>query len=409
MTKIQDIEIFLGIKAFPKEDYAIFQKFKKHTLATKTQFSSSEQISNACKLLELPKEYHDTVQNELNKLNQNQELIFIANFLHFLLFVEKEPSENALYEPFNLSYFSSGSLRVLLLLNTLPDKFETLQKRNVPIETYQHNFSALSSNLLKNRNEKDIDVENFRWTTFQASLALFKLGYLTFNLYVFRNYFKVFRHNTTHEVLLLAKEKVCIRQDGQLDGVNDIWDQNAIKTVLYIGDQKIIGHRIKPTGHVELTPTIFPLSDYKQVIKKNDYLLEIHIPPVKGYTLENVYDSFEKAKNFFQTYFADYPVKGFWSLSWLYSPQLRELLSSEESNIIRIQDAVHLVPLKVSDATAYFFLFHKQTITPEEIKPTSILLTRLKEYLLSGKRINCGGMLFLLDDLPNFLSQIYKK
>lgn len=405
---LQDVAQFLHLEKLSSRDEEIFASFLK-TYSDSTFFSSPEIIQASSLLLGLSVELETLILQELQTLQNNKDILFVACFLKHLLFEAKEASENTLYESFLVDDFSSGSLRVLLLLSQVSQAHAKWTKKGIPLSSYEHNFSALKNNIQKHFEQGTLDVDNFRWCVFQASLVLFKLGYLTFNPYVFQNYFKVYQHKASKALLLCAGEKIEVRQDGQINGVNSIFDQNAITTQFYTKGETVFAHLIEPTGHIDLNIQSFSLQDYEECIQHGDHLLEIHIPPKKGYTPENVFASFKEAKTFFETYFNEYHFKAFWSLSWLYSPQLQEFLTEEESNIRKIQELFYLVPLKVGEETAYFFLFQKKSITPEEIDPKTTLLRRLKKYLEDGKKINCGGMIFLLEDIPNFYNKQYKR
>lgn len=405
---LQDVADYLHLAKLDEKDEDIFQSFTKNYDKNEV-FTTVEDLQTACELLTLSKPLESLILHEFQLLKENDEILFVSVFLKHLLFEAKEASENTIYESFTLDHFSGGSLRVLLLLSNVNKVHKKWQKKGIPLTSYEHNFHALKSNIQKHFEKDVLDVDNFRWCVFQASLVLFKLGYLTFNPYVFKNYFKVFQHKHTKELLLVSSANIEVRRDGQINGVNNIYDEESIVTEFYQKKDNVFAHTIQPTGHINRIIQTFSLIDYEEIIQQGDHLLEIHIPPRKGYTPENVFNAFNEAKIFFETYFSEYNFKAFWSLSWLYSPQLQEFLSEEESNIRKIQELFYLVPLKVGEETAYFFLFGKKTIAPEEIDPKTTLLKRLKEYLEDGKKINCGGMIFLLEDIPNFYNKVYKR
>lgn len=407
-NNLQAVADFLHLEKLSSKDEEIFESFIKTYIDT-IPFTTTEILQASSSLLGLSPALEAFILQEFHVLKENKDLLFVACFLKHLLFEAKEASENTLYETFSLDGFSSGSLRVLLLLSQVSLIHAKWVKKQIPLTSYEHNFSALKNNIQKHFEQGELDVDNFRWCVFQASLVLFKLGYLTFNPYVFQNYFKVYQHKVSKELLLCAGENIEVRYDGQINGVNNMFDQNAVITQFYTKGDIVFAHIIEPTGHIDLNIQSFSLQDYEEIIQHGDHLLEIHIPPKKGYTPDNVYASFKEAIAFFKTYFSEYHFKAFWSLSWLYSPQLQEFLTEEESNIRKIQELFYLVPLKVGEETAYFFLFGKKSITPEEIDPKTTLLKRLKIYLEDGKKITCGGMIFLLEDISNFYTKQYKR
>ena len=46
-------------------------------------------------------------------------------------------------------------------------------------------------------------------------------------------------------------------------------------------------------------------------------------------------------------------------------------------------------------------------IKPEEIPETTSLYRGIKKFLLAGGRINCGEMMFFLDDLDQMMDNVY--
>ncbi len=88
-------------------------------------------------------------------------------------------------------------------------------------------------------------------------------------------------------------------------------------------------------------------------VKKNDPILEIHIPRGKSLTPETVDDALDKAREFFPRYFPEYEYKCFTCYSWMLDESLADILG-ESSNIVKFGNRFTRLEKQSSDAIIRF-------------------------------------------------------
>lgn len=125
--------------------------------------------------------------------------------------------------------------------------------------------------------------------------------------------------------------------------------------------------------------------------KVRDYLssnqtrvLSVHIPSDAILTNENIHDSLEQAKEFFKN------KDSFYCESWLLSPKLNELLTSD-SRIKCFYDKFEIIGTEEGNNSCYEWLFKVPGTTPIELLPEDTsLCVKVKNHLLEGGSIGTG-------------------
>ena len=168
------------------------------------------------------------------------------------------------------------------------------------------------------------------------------------------------------------------------------------------------GTPVPPEG-TAITDTLvrLPLSEWTQVLGPGDFTPGIHIPAGGGMTLERCRASLEEASGFYKEYFPDKPVKAFICASWIFSPDYERLLP--ESNMAALMREVYLFPFASSGKDGIFFLFGKEPEDCRDLPRDNSLRRAMLGILDEGKRLRCGGMLFLTNDLDKFGTQAYRR
>ncbi|MBO7086451.1 MAG: hypothetical protein J6W25_04980, partial [Bacilli bacterium] len=149
-------------------------------------------------------------------------------------------------------------------------------------------------------------------------------------------------------------------------------------------------------------------NEWSPLPKKDDWFLEFHVSSRNPYTIENFQASIRKGIRFFKKYYPERNFVAARGFSWLFSPQLKYIIDENKGNISRIKKCGYTVPTATGEGNVFNFIFHNVNIKPEEIPETTSLYRGIKKFLLSGGRINCGEMMFFLDDLDNMMDNVYE-
>lgn len=133
--------------------------------------------------------------------------------------------------------------------------------------------------------------------------------------------------------------------------------------------------------------------EWEKVLDKDDTLLEIHIPRDTAFNMESIKDTYSKAKEFYATYFPEVKYKGMVCHTWLFTPQLREMLPPS-SNIIKFQQQFYLYPTAGSVRFLWNFVFNELTEV-KDAKPDTSLRKQVLSYVEEDKEIFDMNGIFL--------------
>ena len=195
-----------------------------------------------------------------------------------------------------------------------------------------------------------------------------------------------------------AYEKRCtergIPETVILDTLSDIaiWCTNwsNIKGELYLGELTwLIRHlrmRLFRLGRLQFCMGKAEQDIEKYHVKKGDTVLEVHIPQGEKLSMEACRASMQAAKDFFATYFPDYPYSVFTCHSWMLDETLRAYLP-KESGILRFGDLFDRVSADESTALlSYLFAFDTTPLNVKYRYPCTSFASRIQKAVLSGEQ-----------------------
>ncbi|EGG37384.1 acyltransferase domain-containing protein [Paenibacillus sp. HGF5] len=299
----------------------------------------------------------------------------------------------------------------LLLLACVVPSMKMLEKRSVPLTYYEDiPHQPLKLQMEKLALQGDAKVHDFPWVMNFYTCSIFLLDRFYFIPYRFEDSFTMFRHRNTQEVLALRHPGEDFRSDGQQNGINDVYDsQGRFTSEWQENAEFIIANRINPMGFVERETTPILKKDWDTVLQKGDTLLALHIPSGPGYTPDRLRNSMAMAIEFYDRYFPELPIRGFWSSSWLYDTRLSLVLDNEKSNIVHVQRQFYNYPTDEGDGMLRYEVFGDRNADPALNTgeyPTS-LQRAAAEYMRTGARFNTLSMIALTEDISRIGSMPY--
>lgn len=296
----------------------------------------------------------------------------------------------------------------LLLLSCVVPSMKLMESRGIPKEYYE----KIPHQPIKNQLEKlvknnDSKVSDFPWDMNFYTCSIFLLDRFFFIPYHFEDNFTMYRNKVTQKVMALRHAGEEFRRDGQRDGINEVYDKAGKFTSIWMEDEKTItANRINPMGFVEKDTTTIKKSEWNKVLEKGDTLLAFHIPSGPGYTPERVRSSMEMAIDFYQKYFPELTIKGFWSESWLYDTRL-SLVLNENSNIVQVQRQFYNYPISEGDSMLRYELFGDWKSDPDNVPLKTSLQKAAAAYMKSGKHFNTLSMVVLKEEAKQMGSMPY--
>lgn len=299
----------------------------------------------------------------------------------------------------------------LLLLACIVPSMNMLQQRSVPKAYYEQiPHQPLKAQFEKLVQHGDPKVHDFPWVMNFYTCSIFLLDRFYFIPYRFDDPFTMFRNVHTQEVIALRHAGEEFRRDGQRDGINGVIDpQGRFVSEWLENGEFVIANRINPMGFVERETTQILKKEWEPALQRGDTLLALHIPSGPGYIPERVKNSMAMAIDFYDRYFPELSVKGFWSASWLYDTRLSLVLDNEKSNIVQVQRQFYNYPTEEGDGMLRYEVFGDWNADPalNSGNYTTSLQKAAAAYIRKGARFNTLSMIVLKEEIERIGSRPY--
>ncbi|MDD5484326.1 MAG: acyltransferase domain-containing protein, partial [Kiritimatiellae bacterium] len=247
------------------------------------------------------------------------------------------------------------------------------------------------------------------WLIHHFRGKLFKLGRLQFLPGIFPYDFHVFRNYADQRVMMLAGENMIFRRDGQFDGANNEFDPEDKWTAKFATNGGYIGgHPVSPRGEALPFRITLPVSEWHEILKKDDPVLTIHIPATGALAHAECGESFRQMAAFWPKYFPEYKFKALTCASWLLDGQFERHLPPT-ANIVRFLAEFYLHPIPNADEQQTFERVFGQQIDDVARAPQNTSLQRaVIKHIKNGGRWRSGGGILFAEDLQ-WGEQTYRK
>jgi len=396
----------LGYQTLPERVEKLYQSWLK---TDRTWQMTDEEFIWIISTLQLDADTHQVLFEARSIILNDEKLVAVFSFLQYVFLIGAHPSNWLIQKAPQIIHpqVKVSVFQLMAVLSLTPIAKTDYESRNIDEEHMMFNLNHLKG-YIRNYQEKnnDVGIENFGWATYLASLGLIHISSLHFMHHIYSDRFIFFRNYLSGEVVALAENNMSVRCDGQFDGINSFTKKSF--TTSYIEDPLFYqGYRVNPMGSVSNELMNLSRSDYKLILKPGDYVIDFHIPTKSDYSIQGFKQSISLAKDFFQSHYPEYPYSAFWCVSWLYSPQITELIGNPKSHIIEIAKEGYRLPATPDAKSIYSFVFGNEKPQFETIVPKTSLEKSIINYVNEGFSINAGSWLYFLDDLDKFGQQVY--
>ncbi|ROR27401.1 hypothetical protein EDD66_10698 [Mobilisporobacter senegalensis] len=298
---------------------------------------------------------------------------------------------------------------LLLLLACVEPAMNLLKERGVPVEYYEGiPYRSMDNQFKKLIENGDTTVSDFPWDMNFYTCSIYLMDRFLFIPCKFEDSFTMYRNNKTKKVIALRHGEEEFRGDGQINGINDVYDEKGKFTTEWKeSENTITGNPISPMGYVKKEKITLDKDEWKLALKQGDILLALHVPAGPGYNPERLKNSMELAIEFYDKYFPELKVKGFWSESWLYDSRLSLVLDNDTSNIIKVQRQFYLYPIKAGDSMLRYEVFGDWNADPHKIELKTSLQKAALGYMNTGGRFNNLSMVVLREDVDKIGNNTY--
>ncbi|NOY82831.1 MAG: hypothetical protein GXP31_17680 [Kiritimatiellaeota bacterium] len=294
----------------------------------------------------------------------------------------------------------------LLFLAGVPRIEAFYRRHNLPEEVFLETMTDLELWIREYRRKTGRwGFDELGWLVNHFTGKLFRLGRLQFQFGKFRYDYHAFRRRHDGRVLLLAGAGICVHPAGWAAGGPSPETPSAPYRE---GPGSIHGWPVAPTGSIVRRELRLDAGAWRRVLKKEDPVLNIHIPAGSPMGFEACGDSFRRALAFFAEFFPDFHYRAFACGSWLLDPQFEDYLP-EASNIRKFLREFYLFPLPGAAGGSTLARVLGGPVTNLEEAPRKTSLQRVVvAHLKAGKRWREGGGLLFPEDL-NWGHRVYRE
>ncbi|MGB4661511.1 MAG: acyltransferase domain-containing protein, partial [Mobilitalea sp.] len=284
---------------------------------------------------QIPQEKQSIMLSAIDEIEQDTVLFYFTKFLVWDMCSARNRCDIDNYTnmmPVCLKEYKEF-YSLLLLFACVEPSMQLLMDRGVPLEYYQQiPYQPMEAQLRKWLDKDDISVSDFPWDMNFYTCAIFLMDRFFFIPYKFGDNLTMYRNHSTNKVIALRHADEEFRRDGQVNGINKVFDETGKFTSVWLEEADFItANPISPMGYVQKEPITIHKEDWDTALEPGDTLLALHVPSGPGYTPERLRTSMMLALEFYKKYFPELPIKGFWSESWLYDSRLSLILDNEKS------------------------------------------------------------------------------
>ncbi len=249
------------------------------------------------------------------------------------------------------------------------------------------------------------------WLKHHTDGELFRIGRMQYFIKPSFGYIEAYRSRETGEVIALAQDGMKMNDEGFLCFKGE--EATATWTTVHSTDYQAgttTGYVVSPSKGIVLRdqPVTLDLNVWKHVLGKGSLMLSMHIPGGGTMALKKCIESARDAFNFFEKHFPHRPVVGIDCISWIFGPQLEDMLEPD-SNLVELMAAGYLYPVHWGrDDDGLGFIFYRNDRKFENYPRDNELQNTVLDWVLAKRPWRVGGWFVLKEDVEKMGDQFYR-
>lgn len=373
----------------------------------KTFFLAPSEIHRNCAEAQLDESATQSFLDLAARITNTPALLAVAGAAHHALYDLRLDGDDPTYKRTDAAFGDEAShFRALLVLDSIRLIREKQAARGVPAEISRAVMAHHPIGTLQEAAERGerIGVAGWMWGWYDivGSGDLHQLGRLEFFHKTWDYPWHVYANDTTGEIVVMLDAGLRFTEDGYMAG-DLAWESQVHET-----DASITGNVISPLGFAIRAPVQLARDQWHLTLGPGDVVLDMHIPGDIPLTLESIHDALGRSQNFFDHFYPGNPFKAWVCESWLFSPQIKNMLPPD-SNILQWQREGYLLPNDSDQGDFLSFVFGTATIETATAPRNTRLRRAVIEHLeRGGESLRSGGYLFMRKDFSRFGSQPYR-
>ena len=339
----------------------------------------------------------EDVDTCLKMVAADEELDFVLRFLADMLFISGKPWDMDVYftpSPPALGKYGP-TFALILFLCALEGGVTRARRHGIPEDM----VAQMKGPFFDITGGKPDPVwgarGGFHWNVSCSQGTMFFVDTYRYELHTMPDGYRLYRRRSDGKLLTVYTAANRFDEFGQFAWSDE---QVAFRTEAF--GKKPGGYPIHPEGRVVNRPLELSEDEWEPVFCEGDRSLSYHIPSKIPYTIESLQHSFQEALEFYKKYYSKLNVRGIQCYSWLYSPQMREIMSAG-SGINRLNSHLYLSPVPSGPDGFYEFAFHTEGEFDPDTAPADTSLQRgFIDYIRKGGRVHNGFMFLPAADVP---------
>lgn len=359
----------------------------------------------------LPDEATDPLQEAARRIGANPVLRLLAKHCYRLLYNHPDYNAFGQWPDFKAELGELGETFYLLILQA-----------SAPLIRAKHSAHGMPESITCATCSRYDAVQRFRvthdgrwgaerrslyWIRYHTAGKLFRIGRMEYKLEPYNGRVAAYRHKKSGRTLALAQDGACFDVHGHAVKTPETHQGETWLATLHTDGENVVGFPVAPLGMAVRRKISLPQRDWRLVLGKSDWTMDMHIPPGGNMTLEKCLESMREGTAFFQKYFADQPFASITCSSWIFNTQLEQILPPS-ANLVLFQHELYLYPIPSAGQDGLVFIFGRHDATPENSPRATSLQRAILDFMAAGNQWRGGGMFFLIEDLPVFGSQAYR-
>ena len=273
------------------------------------------------------------------------------------------------------------------------DMADAMAKRGVPFEVISdtlHEFEAETNDYFGLYGRRGIR-RYVGWFMHFFRGEILRIGRLNFEMTTLSRDIRVYEKDGDIKVLM---DDLDMHRSGMVFGSSGQDDEaGRYHAVITETPDSVTGYAANEYG--ECDPEPITLTGYKEVLRKGDSIISVHIPALDQLTTENCESAYSKDREIFTKCYPEHGYKAFCCFSWMMEKRLRQIMG-RDTNITRFADKYTGFPLKSGGSAVNSFLFHvPEKVELSELPEDSSMQRAVKKYLLDGGMFYEKGGVFL--------------
>lgn len=340
----------------------------------------------------------------IDRLKSDPVLARLAWHIYWRNFISPDPGLGKLPDMRNSLGDLCGCFYLLLALGIVPPLRRHHAALNLPEKLTRdtaQQVSCFSGNYKRGANGKTgLYLNQFPWLRNYVKNIYLRIGRFEYWPKPYAGGVVACRRRKDGMIQAFAEAGLNFAADGFALGAETPPERTAFRSELRIDDETIEGNPVSRDGRAGKEALRLSLAEWEITLSKGTQILDMHIPAGGGMDPETCHDSLKNAKELFQRHFPDLKPAAVTCASWIFNPNLPEILPPN-SNLIAFERDVRLYPISSNPTDGLWFIFLQDKFDPSTAPRGTSLQKAILDFIGRGGRWRCGGMFLPIEEIDD--------